>query len=367
MIFLASDYQEGAHPAILRRLQETNFEQSPGYGTDEICTSARRRIREACHCPGAAVHFLAGGTQANMIVVSSVLRPWQGVIAADTGHISSHEAGAIEAGGHKVLTLPHTLGKISAKQVDEYCRTWECDQNRDHMVMPGMVYISQPTEYGTLYTLEELSALREVCSRHALKLYVDGARLAYALAAGDVDAEEAGYEKSEAAGSKVDAVPDAAAPVTLPDLARLCDVFYIGGTKCGALLGEAVVIPDPSLLPHFFTVIKQRGALLAKGFVLGIQFDELFRDGLYYEIGKGAVEKARRIQEAFRRAGYEIAFESPTNQIFLILENNDMERLGKEISFSFWEKKDGEHTVVRIATSWATSDETVKQLERILI
>ena len=376
MLYFASDYQEGAHPAILRRLGETNLDKTPGYGTDEICEMARERIRGACGCPGAGVYFLAGGTQANAVVISALLHPWQGVISADTGHISSHEAGAIEAGGHKVLTLPHTLGKISAEQVEAYCSTWEQDLNHDHMVMPGMVYLSQPTEYGTLYTLEELSRMRRVCDRHSLRLYVDGARLAYALSAysfddaqgcssGQViggDAQNCSGGRQTGCGVSVGQAGGTA--VTLSDLARLCDVFYIGGTKCGALLGEAVVIPDPALLPHFFTVIKQRGALLAKGRVLGIQFDELFRGGLYFEIGKGAVEKAQRMQRAFREAGYEIAFDSPTNQIFLCLENGDLERLGREVSFSFWEKKDESHTVVRLATSWATAWEDVEALEK---
>ncbi len=341
MLYFASDYQEGAHPAILRRLVETNLVKTQGYGADEICESARGRVRDACSCPKAAVYFLSGGTQANEIVITSLLRPWQGVIAADTGHISSHEAGAIEAGGHKVLTLPHAFGKITAGQIDSLCSTWEMDANHDHMVMPGMVYLSQPTEYGTLYSLDELTDIRKACDRHDLKLYVDGARLAYALAA---------HTNT----------------VTLSDLARLCDVFYIGGTKCGALLGEAVVVPDSSFLPHFFTIIKQRGALLAKGRVLGIQFDELFRDGLYMEIGKDAVAMAGRIQEAFRRAGYTIAFETPTNQVFVTFEDEDMERLKQQLTFSFWEKADASHTTVRLATSWATTEEDICALESLI-
>ena len=384
MLYFASDYQEGAHPAIMRRLAETNLSKTSGYGTDEICESARERIREACECPEAEVHFLAGGTQTNAIVISALLHPWQGVVAADTGHISIHEAGAIEAGGHKVMTLPHTLGKISAQQVSDYCKIWENDPNHDHMVSPGMVYLSQPTEYGTLYSLEELQEMRRVCDRHGLRLYIDGARLAYALAAvqtaelcsepkrqpsqpasaGPVS-QPAQPTKACFASQSPQQRPQPSAPA-LPDLARLCDVFYIGGTKCGALLGEAVVIPDPATLPHFFTIIKQRGALLAKGRILGIQFDELFRDGLYLEIGKGAVEKAGRIQNAFRKAGYETAFESPTNQIFLNLEDKDMQSLGGRIAFSFWEKSDDTHTIVRLATSWATTEEEVETLEELL-
>ena len=338
MLYFASDYQEGAHPSILQRLAETNLEKHPGYGTDEICASAGKRIRDACGCPDAGVYFLSGGTQTNKIVITSLLRPWQGVISADTGHISTHEAGAIEEAGHKVLTLPHTEGKIDAEEIRAMCAAWEEDANHDHTVMPGMVYLSQPTEYGTLYSPEELEAIRRVCDRFGLKLYIDGARLAYALA-----------------------VPHSP---TLRDLARLCDVFYIGGTKCGALFGEAVVIPDPAALPHFFTVIKQHGALLAKGWVAGIQFDELFRNGLYLKLGQNALEKAHRIRDVFRRAGFQTAFDSPTNQVFLVLEDNVYERLSSVISVSFWEKKNETHTVVRLASSWATSDEEVSQLEK---
>ncbi len=341
MLYFASDYQEGAHPAIIRRLTETNLLKSPGYGTDDFCDSAREKIRTACGCSGAEVHFLSGGTQANALVIAALLHPWQGVIAADTGHISTHEAGAIEAGGHKVLTLPHSLGKISARAVLEMCDIWENDANHDHMVMPGMVYLSQPTEYGTMYSLNELKEMRSVCDRFGLKLYIDGARLAYALAACQND-------------------------VTLPDLARLCDVFYIGGTKCGALLGEAVVVPKPELLPHFFTFIKQRGALLAKGRVLGIQFDELFRDGFYFSIGSEAVRLADRIRNILKRHGYRLAFDSPTNQIFVVLDNHEMARLNDKLTFSFWEKLDDEHTIVRLATSWATSEDDVQELEELM-
>lgn len=341
MLYFASDYQEGAHPSIIRRLAATNLDKTPGYGTDEICESARARIRSACGCPDAAVHFISGGTQANAITVTSLLKPWQGVISANTGHISSHEAGAIEAGGHKVLTLPHRLGKIDAASVIALCEAWENDENHDHTVMPGMVYLSQPTEYGTLYSLEEVEAMRKACDRFCLKLYIDGARLAYALASGEND-------------------------VTLPDMARLCDVFYIGGTKCGALLGEAVVIPDPETLPHFFTVIKQRGALLAKGRILGIQFDELFREDLYLKIGKGAVERAQKLQDALQNAGYSLAFDSPTNQLFLIMKDGELERLRSTLAYSFWEKEDETHTVVRLATSWATSDEDMTRLYSLL-
>lgn len=337
----ASDYMEGAHPAILRRLQETNMLQTPGYGADGICRSARERIRAACACPSAAVHFLVGGTQTNAVVIGAVLRSYQGVIAAETGHICTHEAGAIECGGHKILTLPHSLGKLSADAIRSLCQTYREDENRDHTVMPGMVYLSHPTEYGTLYSREELTAIRAVCDEYRLPLYLDGARLAYALACPEND-------------------------LTLPDIARLCDVFYIGGTKCGALFGEAVVIPNPSLLPHFFTVMKQNGALLAKGRLLGLQFDALFTDGLYEVLGAPAITAAQRMRRAFRDTGYALAFDTPTNQVFVLLEDDAVERLSRAVDFGFWEKPDPAHTVVRFVSSWATPESDVEKLLDIL-
>ncbi len=339
-LLLASDYQEGCCPAILQRLAETNLEKSSGYGTDEYCESAREKIRLACGCPGAAVHFLSGGTQANATVITALLKPWQGVIAAETGHINGHEAGAIEAGGHKVLPLAHTNGKISADTVQSCCEAFWNDDNHEHMVMPGMVYLSQPTEYGTLYSLSELTEIRNVCDRYQLSLYVDGARLAYALACPVND-------------------------VALPDLARLCDVFYIGGTKCGALFGEAVVVPNPDTIPCFFTIIKQRGALLAKGRILGIQFDTLFTDDLYLKLGKPAMDAADRMRSLFRELGYPLLFDSPTNQVFVLMEDGEKERLAGEVGFGFWEKPDGSHTIVRFASGWATTAEDIDRLEKI--
>ncbi len=338
----ATDYEEGAHPAILKRLVETNLEQSVGYGLDPVSESARDRIRTACACPQAAVHFLIGGTQVNTTMLDALLASYEGVVAADTAHVALHEAGAIEAGGHKVLTLPGTNGKITSEQVDEFCSIAEADGSRDHMVFPGVVYLSQPTEYGTLYSLDELERMRTVCDRHSLRLYIDGARLAYALASPAND-------------------------VTLPDLARLCDAFYIGGTKCGALLGEAVVVPDPNLIPHLFTIIKQHGALLAKGRLLGIQFDELFRDDLYLRIGKPALKAADALRALFKQVGLKLAFDSPTNQTFVVLENQQMERLAKLVEFDFWERADATHTVVRFATSWATRMEAVEALRQELL
>ncbi|MBR1497774.1 MAG: low specificity L-threonine aldolase [Oscillospiraceae bacterium] len=337
-LYFASDYQEGAHPAVLRRLCETNLLKTPGYGLDGFCEAAREKIRAACSCPGAAVHFLCGGTQANAVVIDAFLQPWQGVLAAESGHISSHEAGAIEWGGHKVLTLPQQFGKLRASVICDACERWNTDANRAHMVMPGMAYISQPTEYGTLYSLAELEEISGVCRAFGIPLYLDGARLAYALACPGND-------------------------VTLPDLARLCDVFYIGGTKCGALFGEAVVISDSGRMEHFFTIMKQHGALMAKGRLLGLQFDALFTDGLYLSIGLPAIHAAERLRGEFLdRFGWRLAFASPTNQIFVLLDNPTMERVAEKVEFSFWEKNDDSHSIVRFATSWATRPEEVDAL-----
>ena len=340
-ISFSCDYMEGAHPVILQRLIETNFAQMPGYGADDYCESAREKIRAACSAPNAEVHFLVGGTQTNATVIDALLRSYQGVVAADTGHISVHEAGAIEFGGHKVLTLPHRNGKISAEQIASLLRVYEEDVNHDHTVMPGMVYLSQPTEYGTLYSREELSAISALCREKHLPLYVDGARLAYALACPEND-------------------------VTLKDMAELCDIFYIGGTKCGALLGEAVVIPQPGLIPHFFTIIKQHGALLAKGRLLGLQFDTLFTDGLYQRIGEAPLRAAEDIRTALRANGYQLCFASPTNQTFCLVDREQMEKLREYVDFSQWEVYDEMHTIIRFATSWATKDEDVRTLCRIL-
>ncbi len=337
ILCLASDYMEGAHPAIIDALVRTNRERTSGYGTDGHSERARTLIRAACECPDADVFFLTGGTQTNVTVIGTALAPWQGVVAAQSGHVSVHEAGAIERGGHKVIELPATLGKIGARQVEACVEVWENDVNRDHMVMPGMVYISQPTEYGTLYSLAELEGLSEVCHRHGMKLYVDGARLAYALAADEND-------------------------VTLADLARLCDAFCIGGTKCGALFGEAVVIPVHDSIPHFFTQLKQHGALFAKGRILGLQFEVMFEDGLYERIGRSAVEAACRIREALVERGYELYFDTPTNQTFVMLDDQRLEELGRRVEMDFWERIGEGRTVMRIATSWATTPEDVTRL-----
>jgi threonine aldolase len=337
----ASDYMKGAHPAILERLAQTNMMETPGYGHDPFSESARRKIREACGCPRAEVEFLVGGTQTNATVIDALLRPWQGVVAAQTGHIATHEAGAIEAGGHKVLTLPHTNGKLDPAVVRAYLADFHADGNRDHMVTPGMVYISHPTEYGTLYSKKDLQEMREVCDEYGIPLYLDGARLGYALACPEND-------------------------LTLCDLADLCDVFYISGTKCGALFGEAVVVPDPGRIPHLFTIIKQHGALLAKGRLLGIQFDELFRDDLYMKIGEASVMAADRIRKALREKGYRLCYGSPTNQIFCIVENEEFKRLREKVECEFWEKYDDDHTVIRFATDWGTTESETSALVDLL-
>ena len=340
-LWFASDYMEGAHPRLMARLNETNLERSAGYGLDPYSESARDRIREACACPEADVRFLVGGTQTNATVIDALIRPGQAAVAADTGHINTHEAGAIEASGHKVAPLPHTNGKITAAQVEALCRECPPDSECAHTVIPGLVYLSQPTEYGTLYTLAELTALSETCRKNGLYLYVDGARLAYALCSPESD-------------------------VSLADLARLTDAFYLGGTKCGALMGEAVVLPNPRLIPRFFTIIKLHGALLAKGRLLGVQFDELMKDGLYQEIGRNAVALAARIQEALKRAGYPLLFESPTNQVFAVLPNERVRALAERVEFTVWEPCGPEHTVVRFVTSWATREEDVDALCALL-
>ena len=339
MLYFENDYCEGAHQLILKRLTESNMEKVPGYGMDPYCSQAKEKIRNACGCPDGEVFFLVGGTQTNAVVIASMLNRYEGVLCAVTGHINAHEAGAIEFTGHKVLPLPQYDGKISATDLKEYLQTYYADGSYDHMVFPGMVYISHPTEYGTLYTKQELRDISGVCREYEIPLFMDGARLGYGLAA-ETD-------------------------VTLQDIAELTDVFYIGGTKVGALCGEAVVFPKKAP-KHFFTMIKQQGALLAKGRLLGIQFDVLFTDNLYLEISKNAIETAAKLKAALKEKGYRLFINSPTNQIFVILENQKMKELGKKVKFSFWEKYDEDHTVVRFATSWATKMEDIDQLIGIL-
>lgn len=333
-----SDYMEGAHPLIMDAFMRTNMCKTVGYGTDEYSASAREKILAACGLTNdeGEVHFLVGGTQTNATVIAGLLRPYEGVIAATTGHVALHEAGAIEASGHKVLTIEGKDGKLMAEAIDNYIKAFRADEAWDHMVWPGMVYISQPTEYGTLYSLTELEAISAICHKWDIPLFVDGARLGYALASPTTD-------------------------VTLKDLARLCDVFYIGGTKCGAMFGEAVVMRK-GLIPHFFTIIKQQGALLAKGRMLGLQFDTLFTDDLYINIARHAVSEATRLREAFRSKGYEIYAESPTNQVFIALTAEQEAHLRTLTTFSEWERTADGRLVVRLATSWATRTEDVEEL-----
>ena len=335
------DYMEGVHPRILERLVETNLEQTAGYRNDPYCVSAKKKILEACQCPDGEVHFLVGGTQTNATVIAALLHMYDGVLAAETGHVNVHEAGAIEYTGHKVLTLPQKDGKISAESVENYLKWFYADENHEHMVQPGMVYLTHPTEYGTLYTAEELKAIHGICQRYAIPLYVDGARLGYALAARKTD-------------------------VTLPVLAQNCDIFYIGGTKVGAFCGEAVVIPKKGLIPKFFTTIKQHGALLAKGRLIGIQFDTLFTDGLYQEISAHAIRMAEKLKKALMEKGYTMYLDSPTNQQFVLLDNKKKKELLEQVDFDFFENYDSEHTVMRFVTSWATREEDVDRLIEIL-
>lgn len=341
MLSFENDYVEGAHELILKRLMETNLEQMSGYGTDPYCEQAKKKIREACECPHADIYFLVGGTQTNMTVIDGMLAPYEGVIAADTGHVNTHEAGAIEYTGHKVLTLPHYQGKIRAEDLETCLRTFWEDLNHEHMVHPGMVYISHPTEYGTLYTRAELQNLNAICEAHQIPLYLDGARLGYGLMSRQTD-------------------------VTLPDIADCCHAFYIGGTKVGALCGEAVVFTRRNTPKHFLTVIKQHGALLAKGRLLGIQFDTLFTDGLYQKLGSHAIDMAELLKRGLRECGCIFHLESPTNQQFVLLKDEQLERLKKYAACSFWEKPDEDHTIVRFATSWATKEADVLQLLKIL-
>ena len=337
MIRFENDYGEGAHPAILQRLLETNEEQAPGYGGDLFCERARELIKDACGAPDADVHFMVGGTQANKTVIASILRPHQGVLSPETGHVATHETGAIEATGHKVLTLPHQEGKITAQQIREYCLGHRQDPAMIHSVQPGLAYISQPTEYGTVYTRQELEQIKAACQEADIYFFVDGARLGYAAAAG-----------GEVPG--------------LEEMAHLCDVFYIGGTKVGAMFGEAIVISHPSLKPDFRYQMKQQGGLLAKGRYLGLQFETLFTDGLYGRISQRAVDQAGRIRDAFEGAGIPMAYHSPTNQQFPILTDGWLKQLGSKYVFAQWEKTGDGRTVVRFCTSWATKDSAIDAL-----
>lgn len=337
MIRFECDYTEGAHPRILDALVKTNREQVKGYGEDDFCESARRIIRLACGREDMDVHFLVGGTQANTTVIASALRPHQGVICAETGHIAGHETGAIEATGHKVIALPSEDGKISARQVKACIEAHWNDPTHEHCVQPAMVYISHPTETGLIYSKQELAELKRVCDEKHVPLFLDGARLGYALGAEEND-------------------------VFMADLAQLCDVFYIGGTKVGAMFGEAVCIVSDALKPDFRYHIKQHGGMLAKGRYLGLQFETLFKDGLYLDISRHAITQAMRIKEAFRASGCAFLYDSPTNQQFPIINGAVLRELSENYSFSLWKELPGDRTAVRFVTSWATKPENVDQL-----
>ena len=337
MIYFHNDYSEGCHEKVLQKLIETNDIQTPGYGTDAYCFRAAQKIKTLCGRDDLAVHFLVGGTQTNLTVIDAALRPHQAALGPVGAHINVHETGAVEATGHKVLNVPSDDGKITAEQVRTVIDLHRASDSFEHEAQPKLVYISNPTEYGTLYSLGELEALSAVCREKGLYLFMDGARLGYGLAA-------QGYD------------------VALPDIARLCDVFYIGGTKCGALFGEAVVITDKNLQKDFRYHIKQRGGMLAKGRLLGLQFDTLFTDGLYEKITGNAARQALRIREAFEKKGVKMHFDSPTNQQFPELTQAQMDALSKDFSFTYWEKAEGEYHAVRFCTSWATKDESVEKL-----
>lgn len=342
MVSLDCDYNNGCHPAILRRLAETNDKKSKTYGYDEWTESAKAKIREACDDPDAQIRFLVGGTQTNATVIDSLLQSYEGVVAVQTAHINSHEAGAIEFTEHKVITIPGHDGKMDPKELEQYMNEFLDDANSEHSVYPGMVYITFPTELGTLYTKDELTKLYELCQKYHLPLYIDGARLGYGLMSPEND-------------------------ITLPYLAHHCDVFYIGGTKVGALCGEAVVFTHNNAHPHFFNIVKQHGALMAKGRVVGLQFETLFTDNLYFEISKHAIDMAMQMKQIFKEAGYPFLVDSPTNQQFVILPNEELPRLSQNILFETWGKVDPTHTACRFVTSWATTKEEIEELRTVVL
>ncbi len=340
MVNFESDYIAGAHPKLMQRLLETNLEPGAGYGDDRWSRSAERKILDACGCPDGSVFFLSGGTQVNVVAISALLRPWEGVVTAETGHIHVHEAGGLEAIGCKLLLLPERDGKLTAAAVRELTEAVLADENREHVVWPGVVYVTNPTEWGSLYTRRELEDIAAVCRQYGLRLYLDGARLAYGLAS-------------------------RAADLDLKTIAALCDAFYIGGTKCGALCGEALVFPHGAPA-HFANYTKKRLAMLAKGRVFGVQFDALFTDGLYWEIGRHGIEAAERLKEILRRHGLPMFRETPTNQQFVVLENEALARLREQVAVSYWSRADETHTVVRLATSWSTTEADLETLDRAL-
>lgn len=339
MIYFNCDYSEGAHPRILERLVETNYEQTPGYGLDTYCDKATQLIKNKCRRDDVDVHFLVGGTQVNLTVISAALRPHQGAVAAVSGHINVHESGAIEATGHKVIAIPSSDGKLTAEQIQSVYESHVSDSTHEHMVQPKLVYISNPTEIGTIYSKSELTAISETCRKNNLILYLDGARLGCALCAENND-------------------------LTLPDIAKLCDAFYIGGTKNGALFGEALVISSEDLKEDFRYIIKQKGGMLAKGRLLGLQFGVLFEDNLYFEMAEHANKMAKLIKNACIEKGYKFLITSTTNQQFPIMPNEVLEKLKQKYEYSFWQKIDENYSAVRFCTSWATDEKDVLQLIR---
>ncbi len=340
MIHFDCDYMAGAHPEVLDAIVRNNAVQTPGYGSDDFCQHAKALIREACGTPDAAVHLLVGGTQTNSTVLDALLRRTDGVLAAETAHINAHESGAVELFGHKVLPLPSHEGRLCPDEVEAWLRDFYADETYEHMVAPGALYISFSTEYGTLYTLAELEQLHDICQRYDIPLYIDGARLGHALAAS----------------------PD----VTLRDIARLSDVFYIGGTKMGALFGEAVVCTNPKLLHHFFPLQKAHGAVLAKGRLLGMQFGALFTNDLYLRIGRHTVDLALRLRRALEAKGFKPFIDSPTNQQFFILPNTLIDRLLPEVSFEYWGPRGATESKVRFVTSWETTVQDVETFASML-
>lgn len=341
MLSFENDYIAGAHPSIIESLSKTNFERLSGYGNDMYCARAKEKIKTACGLSDADIFFLVGGTITNQTVITAMLAPFEGVISADSGHINVHEAGAVEFSGHKVLTLPQYEGKIRPVDLEGYLKAFYSDENNEHMVFPGMVYISHPTEYGTLYTKTELEEISSVCKEYKISLFMDGARLGYGLMS---------YESD----------------LTLKDIADLCDVFYIGGTKVGALCGEAVVFTKNNAPKHFFSTVKQQGALLAKGRLLGIQFDTLFTDDLYFKISRHAIDMAQLLKKAFLDKGYKLYVDSPTNQQFVILDNQKLAELKEKVAYTFWQPLDDSHSIVRFTTSWATMPEDIKALKELI-
>ncbi len=341
MVDFSNDYSKGAHPKILEALEKANTDIYSGYGIDSYSKSAATKIRRVCNCPDADIYYLVGGTQTNSTIIATMLKPYEGVIAAQTGHISVHEAGAVEYTGHKVITIPHHQGKIDADELKAYLSGFYADGNYEHMVFPGMVYISHPTEYGTLYTAKELKDIHGICAEYNIPLFVDGARLGYGLMSKKTD-------------------------VTLEYLAHNCDVFYIGGTKIGALFGEAVVFPRNNAPKHFYTMIKQHGAMLAKGWIIGLQFDTLFTDNLYFRISKSAIDSAEQLKRIIKKYRLKDYLLSPTNQQFVIIEDLLLKRLQENVIVGFWEKPDTDHTVIRLATSWYTTEQDITELDKFL-